>query len=489
MSPGDSATALVARAPVAMLVVDARGVIVEANREVERLFGWADQQLIGSTVEVLVPGPMRQLHAERRSEYSAAPRTRTMGSRSRLEARHRDGHLFSVDVMLAPLDEGRTLTVVVDRSELGVAEDALRRNSATFRHVLESIPDVVYVVRTQGSDALSARVELVSDHVEAVVGWAAEDFMRDPGLWLRCIHPDDLPALGQRTQEMFASGGPVIRSYRLAHKNGSDWRQMEDRASLLRDMRGEITGYCGVARDVTEQRSREAHAAMKERVAALGLLCASVSHELSNPLTYVLASVDLAQTLLAERPEEIARARAALGDALDGLGRMRAILADLTQMGRQEESPGVADVRRAIDLAARIAAGALTERASLRRKYAEIPLVRGDETRLVQVFLNLLINAAQAMPKERHGDITVSVAPGSGAEVVVEVADDGEGIAAEALPHIFDAFFTTKPAGVGTGLGLYVCRALVREMGGDVGVESELGKGTRVRVVLPAVLV
>lgn len=480
---------LIERVPVAMLLVDGQGVIDEANAEAQALFGWARDELVGSPVEVLVPGPVRQLHAERRGAFAAMPHPRPMGSASRLEARHRDGHLFPVDVMLAPLGDGRTLATVIDRSDLRVAEDALRRSTATFRHVMENIQDIVYVVRLEGAQSGATRVELLSDHVERVVGWTVQEFMRDPGLWMRCIHPDDLPSVSAKTQEMFETRRAVVRTYRLEHKHTGQWRLMEDHAAPLLDARGFAVGYCGVARDVTDELAARTQSVMNERLAALGLLAAGVSHELGNPLTFVLASVDLAATLLRDKPAELDRARAALDDALEGVARMREILADLSQISRDADQVGLIDARRAADLAARLAFATLDERATLTRQFQDVPPVRGDETKLAQVILNLLLNAAHAMPAEHHGQVTVRVAATAGPEVVVEVDDDGEGIRPEVLPRVFDPFFTTKPSGLGTGLGLYVCQTIVREMGGDIRIESEPGKGTRVRVVLPAVLV
>jgi len=490
-SSSEALAQLVARTPVAMLVVDTAGVIRQANAQAEALFGWTASELQGSAVEILVPGPLRQHHAERRANYNATPHARSMGQSSRLEARHRDGHLFPVDVMLAPLEAGLTLAVVVDRSELRVAEEALRQSAATFHHVMENVQDIVYVVKTRGGNPHAAHLEALSDHVERVIGWSVEEFIRDPELWYRSVHPDDVAELSRATQQLFETRQAVVRHYRLRHKHTGEWRWFEDRAALLCDARGAPNGYSGVARDVTEAQAAQARAVMNERLAALGLLAAGVSHELSNPLTYVLASVDHAAALLRDKPEELARAREALADALDGVGRMRDILADLSQISREEQrsEPRLVDVRRAADLAVRIASAAVADRASIERDYVEVPPVRGDETRLAQLFLNLLLNAAHAIPSERHGRIVIHVHAGEGGQVVASVEDDGEGIAPETLPRLFEPFFTTKPAGVGTGLGLYVCRTIAREMGGDVEVESERGRGTRVRVVLPAVLV
>ncbi|MBK7582898.1 MAG: PAS domain-containing sensor histidine kinase [Myxococcales bacterium] len=482
------ATLLLDQAPICILVVDRTGVIQAANVEAQALFGWTEGELVGSPIEVLVPGPLRRHHAESRARFAESPRKRTMGSSSRLEARHRDGHLFPVDVMLAPIDDGRVLAVVVDRSELRRVEDEARRGQATFRHVMENVQDIVYVVRTD-DNPFAGRVELLSDHVSSVVGYAAADFITDPELWFRCIHPDDIPELSRATTAMFETGRPVVRRYRMRHKDSQEWRQMEDRAAPLPESLGRGGGYCGVARDVSAEHASSSRMMQTERLAALGLLASGVSHELGNPLTYVLASMDQAVSLLDSNPTELSRTKELLGDALEGARRMQAILADFAGMNRASSGVSLIDVRRAADLAARLASASLGDRTELVRRYTEVPPVRADETRLAQVVLNVLLNAAHAIPEGRDGHIVLTVERGGAAEVVLTVADDGDGMAPGVLGRVFEPFFTTKPPGIGTGLGLHVCRTLVREMGGDIKIESTGGQGACVRVVLPAAIV
>jgi CheY-like chemotaxis protein/anti-sigma regulatory factor (Ser/Thr protein kinase) len=126
-------------------------------------------------------------------------------------------------------------------------------------------------------------------------------------------------------------------------------------------------------------------------------------------------------------------------------------------------------------------------RARLNRDYGPVPPVYANEARLGQVFLNLIVNAAQAIPEGSadHNEITISTRALGGERAVVEISDTGSGIPPEVLPRIFDPFFTTKPVGVGTGLGLSICRRIVTEFGGEITIDSRIGQGTTVRVVLP----
>jgi CheY-like chemotaxis protein len=179
-----------------------------------------------------------------------------------------------------------------------------------------------------------------------------------------------------------------------------------------------------------------------------------------------------------------------LREALMGSDRVRRIVRDLKTFSRQDEDTrGPVDLRAVLDAAAKMAAGELRPRAQLVRDYAsDVPPVEGNEARLAQVFLNLLINAAQALPEgrpEQH-EVRLVLKRGGEGQVVAEVRDTGSGIPPEVLGRIFDPFFTTKPVGVGTGLGLALCHAFISSMGGRVEVESQVGRGTLFRVTLPA---
>jgi signal transduction histidine kinase/ActR/RegA family two-component response regulator len=250
-------------------------------------------------------------------------------------------------------------------------------------------------------------------------------------------------------------------------------------------------------RDAERARQRawdEARMLRADRMASVGQMAASVAHEINTPLTYVMAnlmSVEQRVAHLAER--ELSGARAplleALAEARGGAVRVADIVRDLKRFVRTgEDELALLDLRAVVDMAARMADAEVRQRARLIREYAEIPLVRGNDVRLTQVFLNLLINAAQAIPADSAGAhvITVTIAPAGAGGVLVEVRDTGAGIPADILPRVTEPFFTTKAAGVGTGLGLAVCKTIVESHGGTLTIESEVGQGTWVRVLLAA---
>jgi PAS domain S-box-containing protein len=257
-----------------------------------------------------------------------------------------------------------------------------------------------------------------------------------------------------------------------------------------------------VMRDVTERRQLSARIALSDKMISVGTMAAGVAHELNNPLAYVAANLsyvgDGLRQLAAGAPsvdaagggaaplDEMARA---VREARDGAERMRIIIRDLLALSRSDESTrGPVDVAAVLESCMQMARNEIRHRAALVKEIEPTPRVMGNAARLSQVFLNLLVNAAQAIPEgaaARHR-IRVAARPTREGRVLVEVQDSGAGIAAQDLPRIFDPFFTTKPLGVGTGLGLSISHNIVTSYGGEIEVESEPGKGSTFRVLLAA---
>jgi signal transduction histidine kinase len=259
------------------------------------------------------------------------------------------------------------------------------------------------------------------------------------------------------------------------------------------------------------QRKMSEQLAISERMASAGVLAAGVAHEINNPLAVVMANLDFVTAILGQlapevraielRGREVGGGETAVGqlegrlqevdgplrDAREAVHRIRVIVRDVKLFSRpHKEERGAVDVRVVIESSIRMAWNEIRHRAQLVKEYGDIPMADSNEARLGQVVLNLLVNAAQAMPEGRanRNEIHVVTKTQSG-RVVIEVRDTGMGIPREDLTRIFDPFFTTKPVGVGTGLGLSLCRRMVTDLGGEIGVESEVGKGTVFRVSLP----
>jgi CheY-like chemotaxis protein len=242
------------------------------------------------------------------------------------------------------------------------------------------------------------------------------------------------------------------------------------------------------------EKATQAQLMVADRMASVGMLAAGVAHEINNPLAAVLGNLDIALDQLASRerrddPAAMEGVLEALQEARDSADKVRHIVRDLKLFSRAEEDKKrPVNVVRVLDSALRLAWNEVRHRARVRRAYESTPLVDANESRLGQVFLNLLVNAAQAIP-DGHADeneIVLTTRVDALDRIVVDISDTGAGMDSSVMKRLFTPFFSTKPIGFGTGLGLSICHRLVSAIGGEITVESVLGKGTTFHVALPA---
>ena len=241
-----------------------------------------------------------------------------------------------------------------------------------------------------------------------------------------------------------------------------------------------------VLHDLTDRhRAEEA-----SRLAALGTLAAGVAHEINNPLSYVVSNLAHLTNQLSTLPDRDGSLRIEvlepLAEAEDGARRVRDIVRQLGAFARADEGSGPVDPARVLRAALAMASNEVRHRARIVRDIAATPPVIASESRLGQVFLNLVLNAAQAIPdgNAEHHQIHVTLAS-RGDEVVLEVRDTGQGMSAATRARIFEPFFTTRAPGA-SGLGLAIAHSIVTGLGGRIEVESTPGAGSVFRVMLPA---
>jgi signal transduction histidine kinase len=266
------------------------------------------------------------------------------------------------------------------------------------------------------------------------------------------------------------------------------------------------------ARGRAERRTMEQQLAISDRLASVGMIAAGVAHEINNPLAALVTNLEAAQECIAavaalaegaaaaaeptaaERWRRalplVQRGRISLDDAVVAADRIQATARDLKVFSKADsEEKVLVDVREVLESTARLAATATRHCARMSRDFAEVPPVLASEGRLSQVFLNLILNAAQAIAEGHAAENEIRLVTRFDAarqRVVVEVRDTGSGIAAEHLPRLFDPFFTTKPAGIGTGLGLAICHRIVSALDGRIDVRTRVGQGSTFAVELPA---
>ena len=297
------------------------------------------------------------------------------------------------------------------------------------------------------------------------------------------VFPTDVAAtLRQGVRETLKSGKPGHGAFSVT--NGEVTSQYE--ARFVSWGQGHVLIIC---RDVTEVNALRAKLVMSDRMVSIGTLAAGVAHEINNPLTYVSTNLEVLRELLAPQiagNEKLAEVPALLDDMREGVDRVGRTVRDLKLFSRSEEPSRTAtDIKDVLARVLRIANNEIRHRAHLTLNLGSIPLVDGNDGQLGQVFLNLLVNAAQAIAEGSadQNEIRVVTRTDAQGRAVIEVHDTGSGIPEDIRTRIFAPFFTTKGPGLGTGLGLSICHGIIVSHGGDIEIDSVVGKGSVFRTV------
>ena len=381
------------------------------------------------------------------------------------------------------------------RADRRAADEARQQAEASFRLIIESSPDLVVVHR-------HGRIVYANPKTVERLGYADSDAITGEPVTSIVVEADTRAArapietVPPPTTLKPDSDRPTPVEQRWKRRDGTIIAVEVVRSPVV--FEGEPAKLL-MARDLTERNQIAAAMIEMDRMAAIGILAAGVGHEINNPLAYVLANLEFVtselEMLIGELPDEAAirlEARIsdlsqALADTNHGAERVRAIVQDLRTFSRGNDDDLTSiDVRQILDSSLRMAAVTLRQRATVVKNYDDVPPVIANESRLGQVFLNLVVNAAQALPEGNPNDERIELTTELDGEMVtITIADTGSGIPKDVLPRIFEPFFTTKPVGQGTGLGLSICRRIVVQLGGDIAVTSEPGKGTRFVVRIP----
>ena len=512
LTPAAAAEEIVAAMSDALLLVDRAGRISMANQGARTLLGYEHRGvLVGQHLDRLFPRRLRDEQIDLVLEQGPG--------RHELVLERRDGERLQVIFATAALtgtagEPIGTVCIATDITELKRSEDALRaardelesrvvertaelrqanarlesevterkRSEERYRLLIESMQEGLWVIDRDGVTTLvNPRLAQVLDHeAQAMVGRPLVEFFDDAGA-----------AVCEASLADARRGSRAQHDWELLRRDGERVNAIVQIAPL-RDAEGNHEGAVLTVVDVTERRRMRAQLAQSERLASLGLLAAGVGHEINNPLTFVLNNLQLAEGALvgtAEDGETLARDEVVecVTSARVGAERVRDIVAALRTFSRADDNPAPIAVDRAIEAAVNMSHNAITYRARLVKEYGETAAVIADEGRLSQVFLNLLVNASQAIEEgdAEHNEIRVRSWQ-QGGTVYAEVCDTGRGIAPEHVDRLFEPFFTTRRAGEGSGLGLSICHRIVTSYGGTLSVQSDPGQGTRFVVRLPA---
>jgi PAS domain S-box-containing protein len=414
------------------------------------------------------------------------------------------GHLIRLkEAVMREIEAARS------RAERNRAERALAESEEKFRRVFHSVSDGILM-----ADVKTRRLILANRAICIMLGYSEEEFLE---MTARDIHPEkDLPVAMAAFEQQAEGTFPLASNIPVRRKDGTVFQADIDSTLITLDGHRYLLGCF---RDMTEKNHYQASLIQSDRLASMGMLAAGVAHEINNPLFYVLYNLDtlaemmpqfeeclrslqndLSNYLDADQLRGVFKKHRELfdpttsraisdhfGDALNGTEKIRDIVRGLSTFSRVEKNKQIPlDVEFAVECACSMAANEVKYRAQLVKEYRPTRKILGSEGRLSQVFLNLLINAAQAIDEGdlENNEIRIAIFENND-EVCVEVADTGKGIPRESLQHVFEPFYTTKAVGVGTGLGLAISRNIISEYGGHIEVTSEEGKGSCFLVRLP----
>jgi PAS domain S-box-containing protein len=483
---GGNIEALLEIAPRGILVVDGEGLIVRANRRIEQWFALGPERAIGFPVTDLLPGcgggpanPL-QLALDPTRDLPDPP------EEVRLSGRRRDGSRFPVEVAFGRIlvrDRAQAFLMVADITGRVEAEERLRRSEALYRGLVE---DQTEFIARLGPDR---RVQFGNGALAAALGRRAEELVgRSFAELVGADRGAELEAalLGLSVPAPVAEFTVIPSDGQTLPGAGDPWAH-HWRLRAFRGATGELEGYQAVGRDVSQELRRQERLRETQRLEALAVLAGGLAHDLNNLLTPILAHSDLLVTRMPQDSSDAAALRQVVNAAL----RARELVRQILIFGRRGDS-GPREVIRAAPFFRETME--FIRASSPARIQIEVALeaeetrVRAHPTDLYQVLSNLCTNAVQAMPA--GGQLTVGTS-----EVQVDgrptlqllVRDTGAGIAPEVAPRVFEPYFTTKPSGQGTGLGLSVVRGLVEELGGEIDFQSRPGAGTTFVVRLPAV--
>jgi PAS domain S-box-containing protein len=451
------------------------GTITDANERSLAMIGATRSEVVG---RAFWDTPWWEHDAALQERLRAGIARAAKGEFVRFEAQHprSDGVMAIVDFSLTPIrgEDGAVEVLFAESVEITDqrrAESELRDSEERFRTLATNAPVAIFQTDPHG------KCLYVNPQWCEFAGLSAEDALGHG--WTRALHPDDRDRLEKEWLELTASGLDVLPlSDRRFLKPDGRVTWLAGSAVALRDESGDRVGYLGTLMDLTERRRAEE----AEKLASIAILTTGIAHDVGAPMTVILGYAEMMQKSLIDEKN---KRRA--GIIVEQVNRISELIQALLNMARPGARAFISvELGQILDKSLEFYREKLRSRGiEVERSFEAVPPVAGDPDRLQQVFLNLVINAADAMPD--GGALRVALRSPDARHVEVRLADTGTGIPPDDLTRIFEPFYTTKKPGRGTGLGLIVAKAIIDEHHGVISVESEVGKGTEftIRFDLP----
>lgn len=383
-------------------------------------------------------------------------------------------------------------TVLRDISGYRQVEEQVRQSEQKYQTLVEQLPAITYILEFQ---AEKSEVVYISPQIESILGFTQKEWIETPDILLKHIHPEDKARCLQMYQKRHMAGvDSLAMEYRLIARNGKIvW--FRNQTTYIRDKSGQLRYSHGVMFDITGEKQLEAQFLQAQRMETAGQLAGGIAHNFNNALTTLIGHTELAMLALPNDHEVYAD--------LQSIRKSAQRVASLTQQmltfsRHQPIQPKLLNLNHLI-----VAVESLLEQLVTDPIKLEISLkpnlmdIRADPNQIKQLLFNLISNSCDAMPNggqliikteqvlmvDYDHFLQVDVEPGD--YVVLNVTDTGMGMSQQVMRHIFEPFYTTKPIGQGTGLGLSTCFGIVKQGGGHITVDSDVGQGTVFRVYWP----
>jgi PAS domain S-box-containing protein len=490
--------------PDAVAAVNQQGVIVQVNAQMEAMFGYTRHELIGQTIEMLVPQRQRGQHHGHRQRFHAQPKLRRMGSGLELNGLRRDGSEFPVEISLSPVPTGNGLIVlsaIRDISERKRIEEELRRANADLdvrksRELADYQRRFALIVDSSQDAIIGKNLDGIITHwnkgAQEIYGYTAQEMI---GRHISTLAPegkaDEIAEILRRIH-----GGERVgyfESVRVTKDNRK--LNMSISVSPIYDSDGKVVGASTIARNITTQKKTEEQLRQAQKMEAIGRLAGGVAHDFNNLLGIVTACSELLRSKLPD-PESLEYLQNIQEAAKRGAALTRQLLAFSRRQTVQKQ---LLDLNERLKEVRKLLGPLMGDDVDI----VLVPkpgnaIIEADPGQIDQVVLNLAVNARDAMPQGGKliletgvfgfDEVFAHEHPGMspGPYVMLAISDNGIGMDEATRSRIFEPFFTTKESGKGTGLGLATVYGIVKQNGGHIWVYSELGHGTTFKIYLPS---
>ena len=467
----DMLRTVVESAPIGMLMIDEKGKIIYINQAIEQMLGYDRLELIGQAVEKLVPGRVSDKHEHSRISFTKSPEPRMMGRGRDLSALHKGGTEIPVEIGLNPVRTERGTVIVstiVDITKRKQAEKLLLDREERLHEIMDNTTDAIVVIDKDGA------VETCNREAERLmIGCGNME-----NIW-EMITPENKDGFSKKLKK--ARDGKKITDYETEIK-GEGGSRISASMSLV-FTGGEAGRFILTIRDISERLMMRQKIIDLEKAQIIGKMSEGFAHHMGTPLASMLLRVQMLKEDVLETPDF-----SVVGKKLDSIERqilygqrvIQRLLKFVGKPGTEKKEENISELlKESVEIIRPILK---KNKITVDLNIEDEHFVLADSNLMHLVFSDTLVNAVDAMPE--GGVITVS-SDRTGGACEVSISDKGVGISEETIPHVFEPFYTTKPAGKGTGLGLSVAKRIVQDHGGEISIASVVDSGTTVLIKLP----